>query len=467
MAPASKPAKSLVPEVKPVTQVSPARKIAFEILVRVDASRALAADLLESRKARALREVDRRLATEIVMGVLRWRGEIDFWLERLSGKPIHSFDREVATALRMGAYQIAFLDKIPKSAAVNESVELTRLARKGSAAGLVNAVLRKCEPAGVQPERCGARGGRDTALASVVRTVPCWLLERWERNYGREAAASLAQASAQLPPTALRMTSLCEAPAFVQEKLQERDIEVCPSRYAPGALVVVRGKGINAELAREMGLAIQDEASQLVASLLAVQPGETVLDLCAAPGIKTSRLADATRDGLLLACDISKARLRAMKKLLPQLTASWKSIQVVQLDASRPLPFQRKFDRILVDAPCSGTGTLARNPEIKWRLASSDLERLSRLQAGILSNALGLLAREGRLVYATCSLEPEENEKVVECVFSNSPGCRLLTRRELSREFPNLASLFDSRGYFHTRPDRDGMDGFFAAVIAR
>jgi 16S rRNA (cytosine967-C5)-methyltransferase len=450
-----------------VAQVSPARKIAFEILVQVEAGRAFAANLLESRKASALSEVDRGLATEIVMGVLRWRGEIDFRLEQLSGKPIGSFDREVAAALRMGVYQIAFLEKVPQSAAVNESVELTKLARKRSAAGLVNAVLRKCEPARVQagPSVAGERG--KSALAGAKRTVPSWLFERWETHYGRDAAASLARASTQIPSTTLRITSLCQDPALVQEKLAEKNIAVRPGRYAAGALVVESGKGLNSKAAREMGLAIQDEASQLVASLLDVRPGQRVLDLAAAPGMKTSLLADTFGDGLLVACDISVGRLRTMRKLLPRLTANPKSIEVVQLDASRELPFRQKFDRILVDAPCSGTGTLGRNPEIKWRLAAEDLERLADLQACILRNALGLLATGGRLVYATCSLEPDENEKVVESVLPNVPGCRLLTRRELSEEFPRLTSLFHARGYFHTRPDLDGMDGFFAAVITR
>ncbi|HUZ46527.1 MAG TPA: 16S rRNA (cytosine(967)-C(5))-methyltransferase RsmB [Terriglobia bacterium] len=456
----------MAPEVKPVARVSPARQAAFEILVQVDAGKAFAADLLEGRKAATLSDADRALATEIVMGVLRWRGEIDFRLEQLSGKTIASFDREVATALRMGVYQIAFLEKIPKSAAVNESVELTKLARKRSASGLVNAVLRKCEPSQVQPGGNKSERGK-AALADAERTVPSWLFERWEKNYGRDAAASLAVASTQVPSTNLRTTSLCQEPALVEERLAEKGIAVRKGRYAAGALVVQSGKGMNSQVAMEMGLAIQDEASQLVASLVAVRPGQQVLDLAAAPGMKTSLLADAIAGGLLVACDTNRTRLCTMRKLLPRLTTNLKPIQFVQLDASQELPFRQTFDRILVDAPCSGTGTLARNPEIKWRLAPEDLARLAGLQSRIFRNALDLLAPGGRLVYATCSLEPEENEKVVESVLPEFPGCRLLARRELSEEFPTLASLFDSRGYFHTRPDPNGTDGFFAAVITR
>jgi 16S rRNA (cytosine967-C5)-methyltransferase len=450
-----------------VAQVSPARQIAFDVLVHVEGGRAFAADLLESRKASALGEADRRLATEIVMGVLRWRGEIDFRLEELSGKSLSSFDPEVAAVLRMGIYQIAFLEKVPKSAAVNESVELAKLARKRSAAGLVNAVLRKCGPSPIQPEPSDTNRLSEAALASARRAVPSWLLERWGKNYGYDAAVSLARASTQIPSTTLRVTSLSNASAVIQERLREKGVEVREGRYAPGALVVERGRGLNPEAARELGLAIQDEASQLAPALLAVRRGMRVLDLCAAPGLKTSLLADAVGDGMLVACDVSKARLRMMKRLLPHFTANLKPIQTVQLTASQELPFREKFDRILVDAPCSGTGTLARNPEIKWRLRPEDLERLPRLQARILRNALGLLATGGRLAYVTCSLEAEENERVVENVLPNVSGCRLLGRQELSEEFPRLASLFDAHGYFHTRPDRDGMDGFFAAVISR
>ncbi len=216
-----------------------------------------------------------------------------------------------------------------------------------------------------------------------------------------------------------------------------------------------------------MGLAIQDEASQLVAELAGVRAGERVLDLCAAPGMKTSLLADAVGDGLLVACDASARRLETLRKLLPRLTANASVVRVVRLEATQSLPFRQQFDRILVDAPCSGTGTLARNPEIKWRLAKDDLARLPMIQSKIISNALRVLAPGGRLVYATCSLEPEENEQVVERVLSATAGCRLLSREELVQELPAIAPLIDASGYFHTRPDLDGMDGFFAAVITQ
>ena len=367
----------------------------------------------------------------------------------------------------MGIYQIAFLEKIPQSAAVNESVELTKLSRKRSAAGLVNAVLRKCEPERFLQRVAAGPLNDPELMAGVRRSIPAWLLQRWEASFGVEAANRLAWASAQIPSTTLRICSSTPEPAKVIERLEEKGSSVCRGKYASKALIVGSGEGAVSRLAEAMGLAIQDEASQLVADLVDVHAGQCVLDLCAAPGMKTSLLADAVGNGLLVACDASARRLETMGKLLPRLTANASAIRVVQLDATQELPFRQSFDRILADAPCSGTGTLARNPEIKWRLKPEDLERLPAIQSKILSSALKLLRPGGRLVYSTCSLEPEENEHVVEGVLAAVEGYLLLGCEEIAESVPRLVPLIHSRGYFHTRPDLDGLDGFFAAAITR
>jgi 16S rRNA (cytosine967-C5)-methyltransferase len=230
-------------------------------------------------------------------------------------------------------------------------------------------------------------------------------------------------------------------------------------------LVVKSGSVFSSRALREGRVVIQDEASQLVAELLRPEPGQHVLDLCAAPGIKAGLLGRLLERGTLTVCDLSAARLKTLGKLLPPQVPPGVKLQRLQLDARRELPFSRLFDRILLDAPCSGTGTLARNPEIKWRLEPADLARHAETQMKMLRHALPLLARGGRLVYATCSLEPEENEQVVEAVLRDAPAFRKLTATELSREFPELASLFDAHGYLRTWPDFHPMDGFFAAVI--
>lgn len=412
-----------------------------------------------------LSDADRRLATEIVLGVLRWRGELDFQIQRLSGRTLQYFDPEVAIILRMGVYQIGFLERIPRSAVVNEAVELTKATRKRSAAGLVNAVLRKCVPTRARPLRLDDALRNPEAREAVRRTLPAWMLERWEQSFGRDAAAALAWASNQHPPTTL-CVSASERDA-IRDRLAREGAQTEAGKYSECALLVRSGNIHDSAELRSGEVAIQDEGSQLVGALVAPQTGQRVLDLCAAPGNKTRQLAAELGRGTLIACDVSERRLRTMRRLLRGKILADVSLHVVRLDATRALPFSGAFERILVDAPCSGTGTLARNPEIKWRLRHEDLGRLSEIQVRILRNALAALAPGGRLVYATCALEPEENEQVVERALREFPSCRQLGREDLAKEFPRLADLFDSRGYLRTRPDRDGMDGFFAAVVER
>jgi len=451
---------------------------AFQVLRRVDLGRSYAVELLQCREVSGLKDADRRLATELVMGVLRWRGELDFQIERLSRRPLKRLDPEVAAILRMGIYQIRFLTRVPKAAAVNEAVELCRAARKRSAAGLVNAVLRECTPPArpltATPFDGLTAGERD----SLRRTVPAWLLERWagriwpmgeprERRRAEEIALRLAWASVQAPRVTLRFTGKAATLEQVRRDLAGEGISTQLGVHARRALLVESGSILGSKAWREGQVVIQDEGSQLVAELLAPQAGQNVLDVCAAPGIKTGQLTQAMGKGTLVACDISGRRLRTLGKLLASQVPPEVGLDIVRLDATRPLPFRAIFDRILLDVPCSGTGTLARNPEIKWRLQAGDIGRLAGTQRNMLERALEVLAPGGRLVYATCSLEPEENEEVVERVLAGARGFRLLTRAELAGEFPWGKDLFDGQGYFRTRPDLHGMDGFFAAVVHR
>jgi 16S rRNA (cytosine967-C5)-methyltransferase len=436
----------------PAMSVSPARRLAFRVLGRVEGGADFAADLLRTA-TETLSEVDRHLAAELVFGVLRRRGQLDDAIERLSARRLSYFDPELLAILRLGIYQICFLERVPKSAVVNEAVEMTRAARKHSAAGLVNAVLRKCERTTINQD--------DPRAARLA--LPDWLFERWTRRSGAEGALALARWSVENPRTVLRAAD--GDSGRVKAELRAAGIAVRETAYARGALVVESGNVAKSDSWVAGRVVIQEEASQIVGSLVRPERGQRVLDLCAAPGMKSAQIAAELCEGLIILCDRSERRLGAMHpgRFVPGGVRS----AALQLDASAPLPFGIEFDRILLDAPCSGTGTLGRNPEIRWRLTPQDIARLATAQAMMLGNALEVLAPEGRLVYATCSLEPEENERVVERVLADHPGFATMQRAALIETWPRLSELFDERGYFRTRPDLHGTDGFFAAVIER
>jgi len=342
------------------------------------------------------------------------------------------------------------------------------------------------------------------ARASVRRATPAWLLERWaaleppvslietpalpanvrgslspvrcneqlttddgQRTTDDDVALRLAWASTQVPPTVLRVVDLAQDIPRLREELAAEGIKTKPGRFSSRALVVESGNVQVSQALRQGRVVIQDEASQLIADLLMPQAGQRVLDLCAAPGIKAGQIAQTLGSGRLVTCDVSASRLRTMARLLPHWLPKEVRWLAIRLDATQALPFVCQFERILLDAPCSGTGTLARNPEIKWRLRQADLKRLVEAQVKMLKIALRSLCMAGRLVYATCSLEPEENEGVVERVLEELPGYQLVLRADLESSYPALDPFFDPRGYLRTRPDLYKMDGFFAAAIVR
>jgi 16S rRNA (cytosine967-C5)-methyltransferase len=346
-----------------------ARTLAFDILQKVE-SGGYASDLLNAWSA-GLSPRDAGLASEIVFGVLRYRAQLDYCIEHYSGRR-QKLDREVRTALRMGIYQLRYLDRVPQHAAVTESVELVKRARKRSAGPFVNAVLRKVDR---EPITWPSR--------EMEQSCPEWLLARWERHYGPDMAASIARAALKAP-----------------------EIHVRNGR-------------------------IQDIGSQSIVPLLELERGQTFLDLCAAPGNKTAQALEAGVRAV--AADVHYHRLAQLKGM---------GADLLVLDGAAPLPFGRFFDRILVDAPCAGTGTLGRNPEIKWKLTPADILDLQRRQRALLAQARTVLAPRGLLVYSTCSLEPEENEDVVADV---SPEFVVRSMRRI--------------------PGRDAGDGFYAAVI--
>ena len=436
--------------------VSPARQAAFTILLRVERESAYAVELLHSGLLDTLSAVDRNLATEIVMGVLRWRSVLDHTIARFSFTPFRKLDLEVLTALRMGAYQKQFLSKIPSHAVVNETVELVKQSKKTSAAGLANAVMRKIKR-GADISSADAQN-----LNDPVNTLahPKWLVERWAENFGHDKAKLICEYDQRIPSTVVRLS----APED-EETLAAEGIGLEPCALMRGARVGTNGDVTASELFRSGKVAIQDEGSQLVAAL--VGEGERILDCCAAPGGKTGALAARLPQAEIFAAELHPHRARLLRRLAPQ-----PNVHVITANALA-LPFAGDFDRVLADVPCSGTGTLARNPEIKWRLKPEDLFDLQSRQIAILQAAMRHVAPGGRLVYSTCSLEPEENEQVAAACLQGSGFKLIPIRAELERlqlsgdlVWQNIDSLV-SGDFLRTIPGVHPCDGFFAAILQK
>jgi 16S rRNA (cytosine967-C5)-methyltransferase len=451
------------------------------VLRRVEAEGAYASDVLHAELGSRVTPENAALATEITFGVLRWRRLLDFLLDRQLKKPVGQLDLPVALALRMGLYQLRFLERIPARAAVNESVELVKRARKSSAASLVNAVLRRAsasygeQPIGATRESFDQMIPASMPIADrlgILHSHPTWLVERWLESFGETRTVALLESNNRAP----NLSCAIPDPAHRDEvlaALKKNGLRVEPGQLLNSAFVASGGSPARTESFRQGAISIQDEASQAIPLLLDIESGDTVLDLCAAPGGKTSALIRAAgRTGLVIATDRHAHRLRAMRSQFRRLNLD--GVQIVELDATRDLPFGRQFDRILVDAPCSGTGTLARHPEIRWRLRPEQLSEFHQLQVGILTSAIKQIASGGRLVYSTCSMEPEENEEVVSEVLISAPTIRPVARDEITKSLaPHLTpdldpqTLIDANGQFRTSPATQRTDGFFAAVLEK
>ncbi|MFZ0137655.1 MAG: transcription antitermination factor NusB, partial [Candidatus Sulfotelmatobacter sp.] len=364
--------------------VSPARAAAFDILLRVERESSYASELLHSRTYARLMTVDHSLATELVMGVLRWQSLLDSQIAANSAQPLSKLDLEVLTALRLAIYQLRWLSRIPARAAINESVELVKRARKRSAAPFVNAVLRKLNVSdcGDSPQPAISDVSIEALAASSAH--PLWLVERWAYAYGLDSALRICQHDQSVPVTAIRLRR-----PEAEEQIKTEGIELVPGSLLVSARRVQHGDVTRTAAFRAGLCVIQDEASQLVAAL--VGRGAHILDCCAAPGGKTLAIADRNPGANISAVDLHPHRARLLRRLLnapdSQTEVEPRHIRVIAADA-RDLPFTTRFDRVLTDVPCSGTGTLARNPEIKWRLTPQDLSDLQARQLAILRSAM-------------------------------------------------------------------------------
>ena len=465
--------------------IAAARLVSYQILLQIAASDAHGDELLRSAEVDALSAQDPHLTTTLVLGTLRWQIQLDELIRGLLARPDAKVAPEVATALRMGAYQLLHLDRVPAHAVINDSVELVKQGREKGAAGMVNAVLRKVQGAGSRVQGTEKRSALSVqhsgnpgqaAVAMAARFAhPGWMVERWERRYGIEAAEAICRWDQEPTGIFLRV---------VEGGAEPEGVETEPGHFLSGARRVVRGDLGRSVLARDGRVRVQDEGSQLVAEVLAAQADLVsagraaplrVLDTCAAPGGKTAILAERLAGAEITAVDVSRGRVlaaRAERFAAPgRGRVRWEVADVTKME------LQPEWDLILCDVPCSGTGTMARNPEIRLRVKEEDLVRQHRRQVAILRAGLEGLKEGGRLVYSTCSLEPEENEDVVAEVLGAMAGFRVVPVEGILDRLaeggivtgPGRKRLRSATegGFLRTLPGVHPCDGFFAAVLER
>ncbi len=441
--------------------IAPARAVAAHILLMVERGTAHSDELLRTPRAEALSRQDRDLMTQLVLGTLRWARVLDQEIASRLARPGAEMHYGVIVALRLGAYQLLCLDRIPAHAAIGESVELAKQADGQHAAGMVNAVLRRLSRESV-PDTVTDR--------NAEQAHPEWMVARWRARFGAEATAQLCAYNQAPAPVTLRL----------MHENAEASLIAAGVALAPGAFLVKARRVVAGDVSGSAALAsgwvrIQDEASQLVGELAASTRARSprVLDACAAPGGKTAILLERLADAEVSAMDLSEVRLRMMRRRMP----GEERLRTIVGDAAM-LGSDQKYDAILCDVPCSGTGTLARNPEIRHRLEPQSLARQHQRQVAILKAGLGALKPGGRLVYSTCSLEPEEDELVVAEAMRNGNGYTLLGMEGELRALAAAGVLSEdglalllatgvSGPYLRTVPGMQACDGFFAAVLRR
>ena len=449
--------------------IAPARVAAYEILCAISAGNADLPTAIASARAMLADDRDRALAAEIASGVQRWRATLDHVIVELSKRAISRIDPEILEILRLSAYQLLHLTRVPASAVVNDAVDLTGRAGKRSASGFVNAVLRtisRRRNALPVPPRPADPADRDRALQylSITLSHPRWLAARWYDRLGFEAAEAWMRFNNTPAPVTLRANRLRLTQSDLAGRLTAEQVQVHAARFAPDGLIVdegypLRGGGLDAGW-----FVVQDEASQLVAQLAGEHPALRVLDACASPGGKTTAIAAAMGGhGLLVACDIRDRRLDLLRRTVAASGAA--NIRIVQADLLQPLPFAAPFGGVLVDAPCSGLGTLRRDPDIRWRRHEAGLRPLAHAELTMLQRAAEVVAPGGRLIYATCSSEPEENEGVADAFLATRTDFAPLHALDANRRLAE--TLVDSRGHLRTQPDLHGLEAFFGAVFER
>ena len=448
--------------------IAPARIAAYDILSAVSSGRADLPTAIASARETLRDDRDRALAADIATGVQRWRAALDHLIVAFAGRSIDRLDQEVVEILRLGAYQLLHFTRVPSSAVVDDAVNLTRRVGKSSASGFVNAVLRTISrkrdtlPLPPRPAQAGDRAAALDYL-SVTLSHPRWLAARWLDRFGLDAAEAWMRFNNAPAPVTLRVNHLKHTSDEVRARLMAEDVTVHAGRFAPDAFIVDDGYPLRGRGVAEGWFVVQDEASQLVGALAGALAGTRVLDTCASPGGKTTAVAAAMDNrGMLVACDLRSRRIDLLRQTVTVAGAA--NVRIVRADLLQPLPFSQPFDTVIVDAPCSGLGTLRRDPDIRWRRHESDLQPLAVSELAMLNHAAALVAPGGRLIYATCSSEPEENEAVADAFVAHAKHFKPM---DVERAAPSLTAVVDERGHLRTQPHVHELEAFFAAVFQR
>jgi 16S rRNA (cytosine967-C5)-methyltransferase len=442
---------------------APARAAAYRVLRTIAAGSGSLGDALSHARDSLEDSRDRALVTELAAGTLRWRNAIDFQLQRLSAKPLERLDEEVLDALRLAGYQILYLERVPTSAAVNDSVDLVKRGGFKSATGFANAVLRRLvreRQALPWPDRADL-----VQHLAVVHSHPAWLVERWLQRYGEQQAERWLRFNNDPPALTLAANRLRNTREALLDRLSEENVVAVPTVHAPYGLRIVSGAPLGSKAFAHGRCLVQDEASQLIPTLMQAAERARVLDLCASPGGKTVALAaQCGREGVVVATDVRARRMRLLRATLERCQVQ--HAYVVQIPSRGPLPFRNEsFDGVLIDAPCTGLGTLRRDPDIRWRRRPTDFPTLAAMQRDLLLRVRPLVRPGGRIVYSTCSSEPEENEDVLAAFLAEATDVRVISlgRAGVSS---TLADMETPEGYLRTRPEF-GLEMFFGAILQK
>lgn len=446
------------------------RRVAARVLESLETRGGFANELLqalwESMSGRELESVhpsERALTREMVYGVCRCRNRLDWALDQVSDRPVESLDVRLQTLLRLGAYQILELERIPVWAAISETVDLAKSTGRARASGFVNAVLRHLARRKEELARPTFEDPMDKLV--LGQSHPRWLVERWMKRFGHEATAAILEAHNERAPLSLRVNTLKSSSQAVKEELQKEGFLVKESSVVPGMLRLESWpREVTAtEIFRSGACIIQDEAAALVGFLSAPKPGETILDACAAPGGKTTHLAEHMKDrGAVIAMDRWLARMQRLVRQSRRM--GFESILPVVGDALAP-PVKGPFNLVLLDTPCSGLGVLRRHPEGRWLKGPEIIGRHAELQFALLNALADWVAEEGALIYSVCSFEPEETTDLVAHWLADNHGWMLEDSRPYLPEAAHRWVTED--GAMCILPEPGGPDGFFAIRLRR